>query len=188
MVTVRREAISMGTVTRYNRSLLGWLFIEASGYCTYCGVDLTRRLTEATVDHVQPKGVVGHRPRHNVVLSCRTCNELKGCYDPIDLEDARRHIQLERERREARYAPAVRHIRHDLQTPPSLFALRICQPWESDAEGRLLAVADAAGCEAINLSWLLRKHDLGDVECNARLVTTAVVGDVLAAVGKEVAA
>jgi 5-methylcytosine-specific restriction endonuclease McrA len=45
-------------------------------YCFYCGRKLTRRC--ASKDHVLPRSKGGSNSKHNIVDSCKECNEAKG--------------------------------------------------------------------------------------------------------------
>jgi CRISPR/Cas system Type II protein with McrA/HNH and RuvC-like nuclease domain len=73
------------------------LFERDQGRCVYCGLDLKAdydRFMMATEDHLLP-GSKGSYARElgNLVLSCRTCNSLKGNFvpdPPIDLKKQRR--------------------------------------------------------------------------------------------------
>ena len=75
--------------------------------CVYCGVltKLNPKLKEARIaasrDHLIPTSAGGSKGRHNLVLSCRGCNERKDDFDPrifvdlwfqLDAKALRRHI------------------------------------------------------------------------------------------------
>lgn len=44
--------------------------------CWFCGAHLTPN--EVTRDHLTPKSAGGRTHEHNLVISCRPCNERKG--------------------------------------------------------------------------------------------------------------
>lgn len=48
--------------------------------CQYCGA--RPRIQELTIDHVVPKSAGGRSTWENCVVSCRECNEQKGCRTP----------------------------------------------------------------------------------------------------------
>lgn len=52
------------------------VFARDRGCCQYCKKRLT--LKEATYDHVVPRCRGGRTHWENIVISCRTCNQLKG--------------------------------------------------------------------------------------------------------------
>jgi hypothetical protein len=62
------------------------LFKRDLGRCVYCGLDLKAdydRFMMATEDHLVPGSKSGcGRLLNNLVLSCRTCNSLKGGFVP----------------------------------------------------------------------------------------------------------
>ncbi len=73
------------------------LFERDLGRCVYCGLDLKAdydRFMMATEDHLVPGSKGGYnRSLHNLVLSCRTCNSLKGNFipePPLDFKKQRR--------------------------------------------------------------------------------------------------
>lgn len=78
------------------------LFERDLGRCVYCGLDLKAdydRFMMATEDHLVPgsKGTYA-RDLENLVLSCRTCNSLKGNFvphPPIDHKKQRRQYVTE---------------------------------------------------------------------------------------------
>jgi len=77
------------------------------GRCVYCGLDLKAdydRFMMATEDHLIP-GSKGSftRELENLVLSCRTCNSLKGNFVPVP--------PLDHKKQRRRYITVVRaHI------------------------------------------------------------------------------
>lgn len=83
------------------------LFERDQGRCVYCGLDLKAdydRFMMATEDHLVPgsKGNYG-RELENLVLSCRTCNSLKGSFVP--------NPPLDHKNEKRKYITAVRaHI------------------------------------------------------------------------------
>jgi len=73
------------------------LFERDQGRCVYCGLDLKAdydRFMMATEDHLLPGLKGGYaRELENLVLSCRTCNSVKGGFvpdPPLDLKKQRR--------------------------------------------------------------------------------------------------
>jgi 5-methylcytosine-specific restriction endonuclease McrA len=70
------------------------LFERDKGRCVYCGLDLKAdydRFMMATEDHLLPSSRVGHaRDLNNLVLSCRTCNNLKSDFVPKSQLDPRK--------------------------------------------------------------------------------------------------
>jgi CRISPR/Cas system Type II protein with McrA/HNH and RuvC-like nuclease domain len=70
------------------------LFERDKGRCVYCGLDLKAdydRFMMATEDHLLPSSRVGHaRDLNNLVLSCRTCNNLKSNFIPNPPLDPRK--------------------------------------------------------------------------------------------------
>ena len=78
------------------KSIFLQLFERDQGRCVYCGLDLKAdydRFMMATEDHLLPGSKGGGRDLSNLVLSCRTCNSLKGNFipaPPIDLKKQRR--------------------------------------------------------------------------------------------------
>src|ERR1035438_9976269 len=62
------------------------LFERDQGRCVYCGLDLKAdydRFMMATEDHLLPGSKGGYaRELENLVLSCRTCNSVKGGFVP----------------------------------------------------------------------------------------------------------
>jgi len=70
------------------------LFERDLGRCVYCGLDLKAdfdRFMMATEDHLIPGSKVGHsRDLANLVLSCRTCNNLKGNFVPAPSLDPKK--------------------------------------------------------------------------------------------------
>jgi 5-methylcytosine-specific restriction endonuclease McrA len=83
------------------------LFERDAGRCVYCGLDLKAdydRFMMATEDHLVPgsKGTYS-RDLENLVLSCRTCNSLKGNFVPL--------ASLDHRKQRRQYITAVRaHI------------------------------------------------------------------------------
>jgi 5-methylcytosine-specific restriction endonuclease McrA len=70
------------------------LFERDAGRCVYCGLDLKAdydRFMMATEDHLVPgsRGTYA-RDLENLVLSCRTCNSLKGNFIPSPPLDHRK--------------------------------------------------------------------------------------------------
>lgn len=51
------------------------------GQCFYCGKSLS--WDEKTIDHVIPKSKGGPHRVWNLVLACRTCNQVKADSDPV---------------------------------------------------------------------------------------------------------
>ena len=78
------------------KSIFLQLFERDLGRCVYCGLDLKAdydRFMMATEDHLLPGSKGGGRVLENLVLSCRTCNNLKGNFvpdPPIDLKKQKR--------------------------------------------------------------------------------------------------
>ena len=75
------------------------LFERDKERCVYCGLDLKAdydRFMMATEDHLLPCSRGGHtRNLENLVLSCRTCNNLKSNFvptPPLDLRKQRRQF------------------------------------------------------------------------------------------------
>ena len=58
---------------RFNRK---WVFLRDNYKCQYCFKELTP--THCTIDHVVPVSKGGKTAWHNVVTSCRECNNSKG--------------------------------------------------------------------------------------------------------------
>lgn len=56
------------------------LYARDRGLCLYCGHKLGE--SAMTTDHVQPRSRGGVHAWHNVVTSCRHCNQVKGCRTP----------------------------------------------------------------------------------------------------------
>jgi 5-methylcytosine-specific restriction endonuclease McrA len=80
------------------------LFERDQGRCVYCGLDLKAdydRFMMATEDHLVPgsKGSYA-RELENLVLSCRTCNSLKGSFVP--------NPPLDQRKQKRQYITAVR--------------------------------------------------------------------------------
>src|SRR5258706_11374265 len=83
------------------------LFERDQGRCVYCGLDLKAdydRFMMATEDHLVPGSKSSYgRDLENLVLSCRTCNSLKGSFVPNPL--------LDHKKQRRQYITAVRaHI------------------------------------------------------------------------------
>ena len=56
------------------------VYARDRGLCLYCGTKLSE--SSMTIDHVQPRSRGGEHSWHNVVASCRSCNQRKGCHTP----------------------------------------------------------------------------------------------------------
>ena len=61
-------------------------YVESEGRCIYCGTELLENLLSyfsADIDHLLPKSTYPEQKNniHNWVLSCHTCNLLKGKID-----------------------------------------------------------------------------------------------------------
>ncbi len=56
------------------------LYARDRGLCLYCGGHLSE--SSMTMDHVKPRAQRGHHCWENVVSSCRSCNQKKGCRTP----------------------------------------------------------------------------------------------------------
>jgi 5-methylcytosine-specific restriction endonuclease McrA len=84
----------MTTVSEAQKQLIddGWspqsieLFLKSDGRCAYCDLDL---LGDArlhfdfyTFDHIVPGMLGGGDEDKNLVLACRSCNRIKGTFDP----------------------------------------------------------------------------------------------------------
>ena len=66
------------------------------GLCFYCGMHLTKKHPERTLDHVIPKCKEGTSNRMwNLVLACRSCNSAKNDSDPTSEQLA---VIMERKR------------------------------------------------------------------------------------------
>ena len=75
------------------------LFERDLGRCVYCGLDLREdfdRFTMATEDYLLPSSKGGPaRELENLVLSCQTCNRLRGDFTPapaINIKKQRRQF------------------------------------------------------------------------------------------------
>lgn len=60
----------------YGTKLRRFIFSKFGNTCAYCGGESGDPRLE--VEHVEAKGVSGTNSTHNLVLSCRSCNERKG--------------------------------------------------------------------------------------------------------------
>jgi len=56
------------------------IWIRDGGKCQYCGAE--KDYTELNIDHIIPQGKGGKTVWKNLVLSCFTCNQDKGCRTP----------------------------------------------------------------------------------------------------------
>lgn len=56
------------------------IYARDGGRCQYCATPLTRR--EATYDHVVPRSRGGLVSWTNIVIACRSCNQIKGDRTP----------------------------------------------------------------------------------------------------------
>ena len=56
------------------------LYSRDKGQCQYCGIRLF--LQDATHDHIVPKDRGGQRTWENIVIACKSCNQIKGNRTP----------------------------------------------------------------------------------------------------------
>jgi hypothetical protein len=69
---------------RRKQLIFAFLMAKFEGYCAYCGRRVIRSPgtpsapDRATIDHVVPRCRGGTSRLDNMVLACRTCNEVKG--------------------------------------------------------------------------------------------------------------
>jgi 5-methylcytosine-specific restriction endonuclease McrA len=72
-----RNVFRGGRPVRFSRENV---YARDGGRCQYCGVRVAR--SEATIDHVLPRGQGGRTHWENVVVACLPCNQQKGGRTP----------------------------------------------------------------------------------------------------------
>jgi hypothetical protein len=94
--------------------------------CVYCGLDGTdwRSWFQLEIDHIIPHEAGGTDASLNKAVACRGCNQCKHRYDPrqgdlielteasrvVMIENARRHVDLKKERLRAAYVAMMEEI------------------------------------------------------------------------------
>ena len=90
--TGQRSSITLSPIIAVNDQSKVWelggtlpltrrrLYARDRGLCLYCGHHLSE--SAMTTDHVLPRSRGGEHCWHNVVTSCRHCNQVKGCRTP----------------------------------------------------------------------------------------------------------
>ena len=74
---------------------LAYAIAATKGYCAYCGVDLVQEWSPAyAVDHILPKATYSEHEhtKENWALSCASCNDYKGTYDPLREDECANHM------------------------------------------------------------------------------------------------